>query len=965
MSTKLVYSTDENPNMHKQLGCMNGILQLFDRHHFVSGRRVNSHSHKRLPPGKITNHGTEHSVEADETQENFVKDIGREKQRVPIDSSRTSVSSSCSSNFSSVDCHKTAQQETSPTLPIKQPTTSLNLSPQALDLRDVVKDSMHRKARGLSVKTTANEEGVGRAMKHIDSPRPLLGSKSVQLKVNNSEGSYRALAKRQDSPKDASRFSCDGRESRMRSTVKLKELPRLSLDSRASSIRSSASESRSNYFSSNPQGQNGNSSQTLILNQEPGSNKRPSGVVARLMGLEAFPDSISTDEDSDIISVSSRMGDGSKQNQICGSQRVSLTDRTTSHLRKSNSVMKPTSNSKFPLEPAPWRQSDGSRGTQKQVIKYQEPPTKTQHPLPSVYGEIEKRLTELEFRKSGKDLRALKQILEAMQKRREMLENKKEEKLSNFKSQTSKCNPSYNRFDQGYKLITQPSHQSNHPFSPTKGTSPPKRCGSPIVIMKPDKQNEKPRVLDSSVIPAIDPTPRNNHLRDPFSGSHSSMDKNTRTRTLRSSRSSKVPQCMEESPTSFRRIYGTASPRLQQKKHTTEKGSSPTRKSKSKSTNLQQHDDLSSRFSAETRNSSRHDDTISMQSDSNVSWLSQIDTDVTSTYRTHGIDGSYQRKDPKDRNFEAKMSEDRSIAECGTAGLEQPSPISVLDVIFYGEDSPSPVKKISNVFKDDETLKCNEMDFDAVDIDHLINSTRPKLSSNFIHNRLENTKHLIHKLRMENPTCDEATIDHIASLCENTTPDHKYIAEILLASGFLKYVDPTTPTIQLHPGGHLINPNLYHVLEKNKGNTWLSNDEHNENILRSKSYEKVGRKLIFDTVNEILVQKFASAGSSEIWVFPNRPAGKSLRGEKLLKDIWSEMDHLQGNPDCSLVDENDDGLISILSKDMTNQSEEWAGHRGEIPGLVLDIERLIFKDLINEVVTGGAPGRHCRQLFAK
>lgn len=52
MSAKLLRSlTDENQDLQKQIGCMNGIFQLFDRHHFLNGRRVNSHSNKRLPPG--------------------------------------------------------------------------------------------------------------------------------------------------------------------------------------------------------------------------------------------------------------------------------------------------------------------------------------------------------------------------------------------------------------------------------------------------------------------------------------------------------------------------------------------------------------------------------------------------------------------------------------------------------------------------------------------------------------------------------------------------------------------------------------------------------------------------------------------------------------------------------------------------------------------------------------------------
>lgn len=51
MSAKLIYSlTDENPDLQKQIGCMNGFFQLFDRNRYLAGGRVNSHGHKRLPP---------------------------------------------------------------------------------------------------------------------------------------------------------------------------------------------------------------------------------------------------------------------------------------------------------------------------------------------------------------------------------------------------------------------------------------------------------------------------------------------------------------------------------------------------------------------------------------------------------------------------------------------------------------------------------------------------------------------------------------------------------------------------------------------------------------------------------------------------------------------------------------------------------------------------------------------------
>jgi hypothetical protein len=49
MAAKLLHSlADDNPDLQRQIGCMTGIFQLFDRPNTLHGRRI---SHKRLPPG--------------------------------------------------------------------------------------------------------------------------------------------------------------------------------------------------------------------------------------------------------------------------------------------------------------------------------------------------------------------------------------------------------------------------------------------------------------------------------------------------------------------------------------------------------------------------------------------------------------------------------------------------------------------------------------------------------------------------------------------------------------------------------------------------------------------------------------------------------------------------------------------------------------------------------------------------
>ena len=175
------------------------------------------------------------------------------------------------------------------------------------------------------------DERVSPVMKHVDSPRPFIHQKFVQY---DSKGRKLAKVIKTSSGvqevKEASRLSCDERESQysLKSTFKVKELPRLSLDSKQNSNRNSMNESRRSILMKQVQG--GAETET---SHEPESNKRPSsGVVARLMGLENLTDSSSEVETSKITpplndhpsSRWSRNGEEYKQNHGSVYSRVYL-----------------------------------------------------------------------------------------------------------------------------------------------------------------------------------------------------------------------------------------------------------------------------------------------------------------------------------------------------------------------------------------------------------------------------------------------------------------------------------------------------------------------------------------------------------------------------------------------------------------------------------------------------------------
>lgn len=280
---------------------------------------------------------------------------------------------------------------------------------------------------------------------------------------------------------------------------------------------------------------------------------------------------------------------------------------------------------------------------------------------------------------------------------------------------------------------------------------------------------------------------------------------------------------------------------------------------------------------------------------------------------------------------------------------------------------------ILNAAVDDaREYKGNENEDQGNPVDKLIYSTG---TGEMNRKKLQSIDHLVQKLRRVNSSHDESRYDYIASLCENTNPDQRYISEILVASGLLlRDLSSELLPFQLHSLGHPINPQLFFVLEQTKASSLLPKEECSSGkVAKSKlNAEKFHRKLIFDAVNEILGVKLALilGSSTEPCLRPNRLIKKTFNAQKLLKELCFEIEKIQAKkPEPNLEDE-EDGLKGIVNEDVMHGTESWTDFHGEIPGVVLDVERLIFKDLVDEVVIGEAAGLRVKQgrrrkLFGK
>ncbi|CAN0876948.1 Protein LONGIFOLIA 2 [Linum grandiflorum] len=443
----------------------------------------------------------------------------------------------------------------------------------------------------------------------------------------------------------------------------------------------------------------------------------------------------------------------------------------------------------------------------------------THNSSPSVYSEIEKRLKDLEFKHSGKDLRALKQILEAMQAKG-LLETRPEFDQNRLTSSSQRP-----RFPRQQSIM----HGNVASTCTTRAPNYQRSFESPIVIMKPAKV-----LVEKSGIP--------------------SRIQNGGYPSSRGAQAPSKPSARE-----------STSPRLHRKNVDMERRSrSPTPPSDSRKPIRQSRRNPSEssspggkcRMKCPTKQHQNHDQ------------LSQISNESRETNSKEAL------------NF------------------KQPSPVSVLD---------------HPVYKDDE---CGRW-------------------------KLKSIENLVQKLRRLNSTHDEASTDYIAN---TSSPDHRYISKILLASGLLLR-DLTT--FQMHASGYPINPQLFYVLEQTTKDSNLQTKET--------CYARSHRKLIFDAVNEILTKKLMCYGRK-----------KTITAQKLLKELCWEIDQqLQVEKvECSSL-EDEDGL-----KVVTPSLERWTQFDSEVSGLVLDVERLVFKDLVDEIVMGEearSRSKLCRrrQLFAK
>lgn len=232
-------------------------------------------------------------------------------------------------------------------------------------------------------------------------------------------------------------------------------------------------------------------------------------------------------------------------------------------------------------------------------------------------------------------------------------------------------------------------------------------------------------------------------------------------------------------------------------------------------------------------------------------------------------------------------------------------------------------------------------------------------STEFDQKKLLSIENLVQKLSVLSSSDDwPSPRDHIASICETQNPDCNYVSEM-----------GTTP-VQLHP----INPDSFLILEQMKTGWLPSSGTLNSNTLQPKTDQEIlHTKLVSDIVNEVLIQKLELTSSDarpDHFIRSRKLTCRFPNGQQLLNELCLEIEKLQA--DIPRGENCDDVEIKISKEEVLCRSDGWADFDKEVPGLVLEMERLVFKDLIDEIVIGEAvpvaqskASRRRRQLFGK
>lgn len=312
------------------------------------------------------------------------------------------------------------------------------------------------------------------------------------------------------------------------------------------------------------------------------------------------------------------------------------------------------------------------------------------------------------------------------------------------------------------------------------------------------------------------------------------------------------------------------------------------------------------------------------------------------------------------------VKEDKSNAFGPAEVIDQPSPVSVLDNFQFPEEESLPSPRTSKTSS--STIdSCEQDSFDPPHTQHLeeLTAALKGLADIIGCNRDFNNNHHPHlnkqSVELQVPI-DTALWSNPKNSCvhgiclRNKDEEKEYVRDVLVASGVVTEDDTRSINClwQTHDG-HVMDPSHFDVLES-RHRHWqpMFNTKENDDFPFErcpKTYSRIealGRQVLFDGMNEILVKKLDPVKFSPLpWIgHDQHQLQEKPAGQQLIQEVWDE---LQGVP-CVASQNVHDTLYTILHKDVRNTAKQWSSMDGELSEVTLEVECTIVKGLIDEIV---------------
>lgn len=192
-------------------------------------------------------------------------------------------------------------------------------------------------------------------------------------------------------------------------------------------------------------------------------------------------------------------------------------------------------------------------------------------------------------------------------------------------------------------------------------------------------------------------------------------------------------------------------------------------------------------------------------------------------------------------------------------------------------------------------------------------------------------------------------IGEVKSLILHSQAEKVYMRDVLVVSG------ATMGLKAINPAGGMIDNTVFDYLEEKQGSADYGLDEKGEAEQDAEKYDGererqvMDRRMLFDCVNDALTIVLVPYVNSQPWMqgLQAQPMRRRPTGQTLVQQLWDELKSLPPEKPCEDIC---DSLYNVLQKDLVLPRNSWTEFIDEIEDVGLEVEKMIFKDLVEETL---------------